>query len=232
MPTLKEQLLEGKLYSKTPYWGNTLAKAKSDVRAMLARTESPYLALSWGKQSIVMAHLVFSIEQKILCVHWTGPDAELIANFQKTSETFLSRWPLNYLELQRSEKLRDAIEEYKKRTHPDGVFIGLSAFESRARRITTRIADGNNIYRYSDGMLRCCPLAKWKLLELATYIAEYEIPLLNTYERFGLDVRTSTGCREGGRTEHAIDFMTRSNSEKMRKIWREKHEYETVENNI
>ncbi len=222
MPTLDEQLREGRLFRLTLEWRRVMDKARRDVDAMLARTKSPYVALSWGKQSIVMAHLVFCASPSTLCVHWTGPDAELIADFSSVAIAFREKWPINYSEVQRGDKLADAIAEFDSSGAHDGVFVGLSAFESRARRITVRRSDHNNIMRYANGRLRCCPLAQWQLIELAAYIDLHGIPLLSTYRRYGLDVRTSTGCREGGRTEGGIDLMNTANAAEMRRRWKER----------
>lgn len=225
---LNQQIAEGRLYSLTPYWRAVKAKALNDIAAMLKRCERPYVALSWGKQSIVLAHMVWSVSPETLCVHWTGPDAELIGNFKEVSAEFLRRWRLNYLELPRREKLAGAVQSFVEMHDPDGVFVGLSAFESRDRKLTLRAGDCDNIFDYRSGfragMLRCCPLATWKIIELAAYVSEFNIPLLNTYHRFGLEVRTSTACNEGGRTAGAINFMTRANAGEMRNRWRKKHE--------
>lgn len=234
--SLKQQLSEGRLYSLTPHWRAKRDKAINDIAAMLRRCKRPYLALSWGKQSIVMAHMAWSLSPDVLCVHWTGPDAELIANFNSVSAEFLRRWPLNYLEIMRGEKLGVAVRDFVRQYSPDGVLVGISAFESRDRRITLRAGDTDNIFRYRSGvrsgMLRCCPLANWEIIELAAYISEHDIPLLNTYHRFGLAARTSTACNEHGRTAGAINYMTRANAGEMRKRWREKHESEANKNHI
>ena len=222
MPTLREQLAEGALLRLTPQWRMTMRRAEADVSEMLRRCQRPYVALSWGKQSIVMAHIVYTIAPSVPCVHWTGPDAELIGDFRAVSAAFLARWQVNYCELQRGEKLSEAIADFDASSGHDGVFVGLSAFESKGRRMTIRNSDHRHILRYADGRVRCCPLAEWGIVELAAYIGLHDVPLLEPYRRYGLDVRTSTGCREGGRTEGAIDLMRSGAAAEMRKRWRAK----------
>jgi len=222
MNVLDQQLAEGRMLAVMSPYRCLLAKAKEDISAMLRQCRDPYVALSWGKQSIVMAHMAFEIDTRILCVHWTGEDAELIADFNAVQEAFCARWPLNYIECWRGLKLRDAISAYEAGGNHDGVLVGLAAEESKARRYTLAKGDRNNIYRYADGRLRCCPLARWTVLDLAAYIATNELPLLNTYRRFGLDARTATGCRPGSATSKATGYMSSSNAAEMRRRWKKR----------
>jgi 3'-phosphoadenosine 5'-phosphosulfate sulfotransferase (PAPS reductase)/FAD synthetase len=224
MPTLHEQLAEGALYKMLPQWRQTMRIARADIEEMLCRCKKPYVALSWGKQSIVMAHMVYTIAPYVPCVHLTGEDAELIGNYKDVSAEFLSRWPVPYTEWPRGDKLSDAIAEFDAANDYTGVFVGLSAFESKGRKFTILKSDNRNILRRADGRLRCCPLANWGIRELAAYISQFDIPLLAPYLRYGLDIRTSTGCREGGRTEGAIDLMPNNAAAEMRRRWRERAE--------
>jgi sulfate adenylyltransferase subunit 2 len=216
---LSKQLEAGRVLALMPQHRRLVAQAREDIGVMLGRFPRSYVSLSWGKQSIVMAHMAYGVRAEVPCVHWTGEDAELIGDFAAVRDAFRARWPIRYVELPRAERLREAVAEYVEREGMDGVILGLAAEESRARRMTTAKGDRNNIWIYASGLARCCPLARWRTDDLAAYIATHDLPMLEPYRRFGLEVRTSTGAREGSFTERALDLMHSSQAARMRKKW-------------
>ncbi|MBI5056976.1 MAG: hypothetical protein HZB61_10220 [Nitrospirae bacterium] len=223
MSILNEQLKKGRIHAILPQWRGLVRKAGLDISNMLKRHPHSYVALSWGKQSIVLAHLVRSVNADVQAVHWTGPDAELIGNFEEVKNLFLSRFPLKYIELQRGKVLRAAITEWVKDKDFNGVFIGLCAYESKGRSQAVRVAGHDSIFE-TGNIARCYPMGKWTQDDLAAYIAVNDLPLLRPYHRFGLEVRTSTGARPGSYTERAVDLMNSSNAAKMRKRWSDDNE--------
>ena len=220
---LDRQLYAGRIYAKTHIFEERVKTAQKNIETMLGRTSKSYVALSWGKHSVTMARLVYSVDPSVLFVHWTGPDANYISNFDQTRDRFLSKWPTNYLELSEGPlgRLDLAIKEFVGTHDVDGVFVGLCAYESRGRRKTLQMSSGDNIFRYKSGLLRCCPIANWTQDDVAGYLAVHTLPLLNTYHRYGLEARTSVGCDPGSHAERGIDMVSRSNEEKIRARWRE-----------
>ena len=208
------------MYARLPQYIRKENKAKSDIAAMLRKCEKTYVALSWGKQSIICAHMAYNVSKDILCVHWTGPDAQLIADFDNTRDLFLNRWPVKYIELSEGHegKLMAAIKEFVSNHKMEGVILGLAKCESKGRRHTLRKNDKQNIYTYASGVCqyRCCPLADWTNEDLAAYISKHNIPLLSTYRRYGLDVRTSVGVTPGSHAEQGIDLLSSENASKIR----------------
>jgi len=74
----------------------------------------------------------------------------------------------------------------------DGWFWGFSSDESVKRRITlAKTIEHRNIFRYSDGKFRCCPLRDWRCLDIAAYIVQNNLKMLDVYERHGLRIRTT-----------------------------------------
>ena len=222
MNLLNKQLAAGKIYMGLPQYIRKVDKARNDIIAMLSRCEKNYVALSWGKQSIVLAHQVYSVSEDIPCVHWTGPDAQLIADFNSVRDQFLSRWGIKYLEFSEGPMgdLMGAIDKFVYKYKMQGVFLGLSAYESKGRKHTLRKNDSDNIYAYASGMFRCCPLADWTAHDLAAYITSHDLPLLSTYHRYGLDARTSVGVTPGSHAERGIDLLKSENQAKIRNRWR------------
>lgn len=195
------------MLAKLPQYKTRYVKALNDIKMMLQISPNSYVTLSWGKQSIIVAHMVFSISSEIPCVHWSNPNSEMFANFAATRDKFLGRWPLNYIEYPEGDTdLRGNGKRYMQKHGLTGVFIGLAAEESKGRKYTLK--DGKEtIRRYKNGTWRCCPLAAWKTHDLAAYIASYDLPLLSPYLRYGLDMRTSTGAHRGYHSERGMDFL-------------------------
>ena len=215
---------EGRIYAVTKQFKDAETRALGDIHALLSQT-SAYVALSWGKQSIVLAHLAWRVSPEILCVHWSGQDADIIADFDATRDAFLRYYPINYLECSRGERwLKEAGVQLMQEGGYGGLLIGLASWESKGRRYALGKAGENNIYRYADGRLRCCPIARWGKLELAAYIAKYQLPVLSTYRRLGLDVRTSAGLTPGSHAEAGIDHLPSKDLEEWRRRWSERGE--------
>jgi len=129
---------------------------------------------------------------------------------------------MEYIEMIRETKLREAIEEFETTNNFQGAFIGLCAYESKGRTYTIKNSDRNNIFIRKEGKARSCPLGYWTQDDITAYLAVHQLPLLSPYHKFGLEIRTSTGSRKGSYTERAVDFMNSINAAEMRKRWEEK----------
>jgi hypothetical protein len=158
-----------------------------------------------------MAHLVFTVAPDTRMVHWSNPDAELIADFAATRDAFLSRWPVHYEEFAEGDTdLPGNGRRYLSEHNMTGVFMGLAADESKGRNQSLR-GGRKTIMQYADGSWRCCPVAAWRQQDLAAYIAMHDLPLLSAYRRYGLGVRTATGVTPGTHAERGIDYLNSTN---------------------
>src|SRR3990167_10571060 len=222
MGILERQLYEGLIYAKMPIFQEKAEKAKKSIEAMLSRAERSYVALSWGKHSIVMAHQVYCVDPSVLMVHWSGPDANIIADFDHVRDRFLSSFSLDYLELSEGPlgRLRKAVKDFISSHNVNGVFLGLCAYESKGRKITARRSDADNLFVYSSGLIRCCPIISWTQDDVAAYIALHNLPLLSTYHRYGLEARTRVGVTPGFHSENGIDMISRAKQEIIKARWR------------
>ena len=221
MSLLDKQLKDGLLWAKLPQFKRLVSLSRQCVEMMLRDYQDSYVSNSWGKQSIVMAHLVWSVNPKVPNVHFTGEDAEIISNFSEVRDEFLSRMHIPYIERKRETHLREAIEAYNSDVNPQGYFVGLCAYESKGR--TRSIENSRNqILMLKNGVARCTPIGWWTQEDLAAYIATYELPMLNTYHRYGLEARTSTGARHDSFTERAVDYLPSSKADILRKRMEER----------
>lgn len=153
-----------------------------------------YAGISWGKDSVVLAHLVAISGMRIPCVWFRiepicNPDCERVAT------AFVDRWHIDYHEIVRhctrdadgwhaSGTLESAAAEAEQRW---GIrrMLGIRASESHARRLTCLIngtATANT----------CRPLAWWTAADVMGYLARYNLPTHPVYAMLG-----------GGRYERA-----------------------------
>lgn len=208
MSTFSDQIAAGKLLARLPQWRAKERKAIADIRA--ARRLGPgYLALSWGKQSTCLAHMIFRAEPDIRCVFWKNPTSEILNNFDGVRDSFTARWPIDYVEFPEGDTdLKGSGDRYLTDNGLRVVFMGLAKCESKARRITLKRADRRNIYRYKSGRYRCCPLADWTDDDIAAYIGKFDLPVLDSYKRYGLRTRTSAGVTPGSHAAVGIDLLS------------------------
>lgn len=211
MRLIDQQLAEGKMLAILPDYRDMVRKAHDDIRRMLQLAPSSYVSVSWGKQSVCMAHLVYFIAPETPMVHWSNPDAELIADFAATRDTFLARWPIAYTEFPQGDTDLFGNGRAFLREHAmTGLFMGLAADESKGRNQSLQ-GGRKTIMQYADGTWRCCPVAAWRKQDLAAYIAAHDLPLLAPYRRYGLGVRTATGVTPGTHGECGIDYLNSTN---------------------
>jgi len=221
---LQKQLEEGLLYSRFSEFAAKEKKALADIEAIQQRIKT-YCSCSWGKQSIILAHLIFQSKLDIPVVFFNEPDTDIIDNFAEIRDWFCSNFPVNYIEINDGQcSPRRSGKTFAENNEYGGTILGLAAHESRARFYSLFKADRNNIFKYSDGRYRCCPLARWEFMDYAAYIAKYRLRLLSTYERFGLEARTSAGITPGRPSFQGIDFLPPSKQAEMRKRLKVRHE--------
>lgn len=203
-----EQMQMGRLHARSDAFRQQLEWARAGVDAMLEVAPRSYVSLSFGKQSICLAHLVMRCWPGVPMYFLASTETWALYDYGRVVEEFVTWFQPNLTIVQTNrlgaaaswEAGRDAgdrdLQEMCDRASWDGWFLGLSFDESRQRRIT--LAEGArqrnahpSIYRYADGKYRCCPIATWDTRDLAAYIGQHNLPLLNIYQRYGLTQRTT-----------------------------------------
>jgi 3'-phosphoadenosine 5'-phosphosulfate sulfotransferase (PAPS reductase)/FAD synthetase len=218
----EEQMKEGLILARMPEFQYKVIKAKNDIAVAMQRCTSPYVALSWGKQSIVLMHLVYSVSNQVPGVFWKGPESNIIADFDNVRDLFLSRFLIPYFELFCAEDFKKTASEWAREQDKDCVFMGLVQFESKARKLTLSKANSFNIFYYKTTTrgvkIRSCPLASWTNQDIVAYTASNNLPVLNTYKKFGFDVRTAARIKLQGKSFTQLGFDLLSESQKKRLI--------------
>jgi 3'-phosphoadenosine 5'-phosphosulfate sulfotransferase (PAPS reductase)/FAD synthetase len=198
----------GEIWSRSFEYKKQVQVAYSSIRRFFSLCESPYLALSWGKQSICLAHMVYHIRPETPMVFLRSWESYYLHDFERVISEFTKRWTVNWIDHYCDnvswndydwKKTRDIgskdIQEMADNVVPDwdGVVMGLSKDESKGRRITTSLntTQWRTIFKYKDGKYRNTPIQSWSQNDLAAYIYENKIPLLSAYINGGLRVRTT-----------------------------------------
>ena len=210
-----DQLRQGRLLALMPQYKKKVAKALEDIKQMLMLCKSPYVSLSWGKQSSTLMHMVYSLDSSVPALFFRGPDTNIIADFDKVMKQFQAKWPIIYFEIEREFSYKERARQWEAETGKDGVFMGFARHESKARKYTLAKADANNIFVYKSKFLRSCPLRFWSDMDIAAYVATHEIPMLSTYHRLGFTARTSAGMHIGRASEIGMDSLTDEQRERL-----------------
>ena len=225
MRIIEAQLNEGKIYGMLPVYQQREKNALHDIGHMLKVFPNSYLSLSWGKQSIILAHMIYQLKCDIPVVFFNEPDTDIIADFTSVRDQFLTKWPVNYVEINDGKMSpRRSAKDYVAKNNMNGVIMGLAAHESKSRAYAMKRNNKYNIYNYADGMGRCCPLAYWTIKDYGAYISKYQIPLLSIYIRYGLESRTSAGITPGRPSYTGREFLSSSAQTELDRRWRKRNE--------
>jgi len=206
MSKLEQDLKYGLVYAKTKKYQRHLEITTNSLLRFFEICSHPYLALSWGKQSIVLAHLIYQLRPETPMVFLRSWESFLLHDYERVMQQF--PFDINYREHFKDnvswndwdwQTTRDYgsedIQNMADECFPewDGVIMGLSKDESVARRITCSISntEWRTIFRYKNGKHRCTPIQFWSIHDLSAYIATNEITLLSTYNNTGLKGRTT-----------------------------------------
>jgi len=219
----KQQIENGLLQARMPQHKKKVAAALIDIAEFLRVCNRVYVSVSWGKDSIVLAHLVLQVSPQIDLVHWGSDQEQYISNFEEVKNTFLATHGGCYRDVRSASlmtgKLRNAGKEWSLEQGYDGYFVGLTAEESRGRRYALNKAGKHNIFTYTDGFKRSCPLAAWSMEDVTAYVAKNSLQMLDIYERYGMDSRTSSRIKQHGYTRKGFEYLSSSNQQKIKESW-------------
>lgn len=145
-----------------------------------------YVSMSWGKDSVTVAHLVRQVEPTVPLVHgaWrtpgplrvdssgvsyserSGPDSDAVR------DAFLARWPMPYDEVECSgeDPWYAPIESSYGRRR----IMGLRADESAARTMSASVSGSTTRHT-------CRPIIDWASEDVFAYLAKHDLPVHPAY---------------------------------------------------
>ena len=151
---------------------------------------------SWGKDSVVLLHLVQTYIPDVFVVHVGDEHRDEIDNFSEVENVYRSAFGLphyHHIEVAIGEdSVTQAINTaglpYLVR------FLGLRMQEQGGRVYALRKFGSIHRYETGDqaGLWRVCPLINWTHDDVWAYIAAHDLPYLSFYDRYGPDARTSS----------------------------------------
>lgn len=196
-----------RLHSKFPAHQKRVQKSQEIIREALTQMERPYAAVSFGKDSLVLMHMVIQ-ERPDIPIVWSdrGLEAELPETYALI-ETLKEKYHINLVVLKPEISMfeiyrryglpeiddhvsRLTVKEinlvwtfakYTKETGSDGYFQGLRADESHGRTMMAR-KYGVLFTRKRDNFLTCNPLFWWTARDVWAYIVENKIPYHPEYD--------------------------------------------------
>lgn len=233
MDKLGQELKYGLLYARTNTYKRNLNITKKSLLRFFDICDNPYLALSWGKQSIILAHIIYELRPQTPMLFLRSWESYLLHDYEHVIRQF--PFNINYIEHFKDnvswnnwtwKQTRDYgsndLQQMADQSFPkwDGVIMGLSKDESVARRITCSSSntEWRTIFKYNDGRYRCTPIQFWNLNDLAAYISVNKIELLSTYNNTGLKGRTTARITRNNAEMNGLRELKKENIDSYNKI--------------
>lgn len=182
-----------RIHGGRPALGVKVKTSLAALREFIAKGSS-YAGTSWGKDSVVLCHLLWTIAPQVPLVHLRptnhNPDCDSVrdAYFEQWPGQSYSEIPVDYscidrlLPHQDVDRLTDEVWYSAIRTseksHGRRHILGIRADESFGRRIRSLrwgISSPNG----------CAPLAWWKTADVFGYLALHDLPVHSAYAMLG-----------------------------------------------
>lgn len=196
-----------RLHSRLPVFRRRLEKTREIIHDSMPQIERPYVSVSFGKDSMVLMHLLIQAVPDIPVV-WSdrGEEAELPATYPLVDEV-VRRYGINLQIIKPSMTMFEiycryglpeiddgasriivkeinlvmAFAEYARQNKNDGYFQGLRASESRGRMMMAN-SYGPIHHRKKDGMIVCNPLLRWTARDIWAYTVVNGLPYHPEYD--------------------------------------------------
>jgi len=208
MRIFEQEMESGRLYARLHQCQYRRDFALAGISAMMELAPHSYASISFGKQSICLAHMLYQIVPELPMYFLASWESWIIHNYDEVIAEFLDMWPIDLHIIQTDnvsnnslswKETRDIgqfdLQNMCKREEWDGWYWGLSKEESVGRlRTLSKKWPGQphlTIFKYTDDKYRCCPLMEWEIMDIAAYLGDYHIPVLDAYKIGGLEMRTT-----------------------------------------
>jgi 3'-phosphoadenosine 5'-phosphosulfate sulfotransferase (PAPS reductase)/FAD synthetase len=192
-------------YSQLPKFKKQVERSLHIISQAL-EIGSSCVSVSWGKDSIVMLHLIQQIEPGIAAINIGDSLEDLQDNYSEVSQNYCDRFSPAYTRYLYDEvkdggffaQIQKIYEAYPV------IFVGCRAQENKRR--AAAIKRFGVIHQYQTGSnagkWRSFPLAYWSWQEVWAYICLNDLPYLRSYDH------ELSGCRSTSRTAviHSFDL--------------------------
>jgi len=153
------------------------------------------VSTSWGKDSMVLLHLAAGLIDGLSVINARYPNpAERFGDMDRVRDAMLSRADMarvRYTEVHTPGEWKEAARWWKENftrnmgaamtdAGGDGVFLGLRAEESYARRMN--LATHGTAYERADGLHVVLPLSRWSGRDVWAYMSLHDLPRMRIYD--------------------------------------------------
>jgi phosphoadenosine phosphosulfate reductase len=169
---------------KIYYDSHDMAEKESKAIEIIKSFNPDYISISWGKDSVVLAHLCYMAGIYNYC-HFThkadAPYYSIVRDF------FLKKYNINYEEIYKNidikineffEFHKNNISKIAQQKYGKKYITGIRIEESGKRKLTLK----------TYGIIsknRCSPLAFWKNKDIFAYLVKYNLPIHPNYAMLG-----------------------------------------------
>jgi len=236
LDVFNQQMLQGKLYAQLPQRQRKVSFALDGIVIMQQLAPNSYASISFGKDSICLAHMLYRIAPGLPMYFLASWESFIIHNYDEVIESFIAKWPIN-LNIVMADNVSQNLDASWKKTRDigqrdlqnmcnredwDGWYWGLAKDESKGRRMTLSCKWGGQphptIFRYTDGKYRCCPLMNWNMKDIAAYVQEHGLPLLDIYRQYGLEMRTTARVTRNMAELGGVAYLKQLSTEKLNRL--------------
>jgi 3'-phosphoadenosine 5'-phosphosulfate sulfotransferase (PAPS reductase)/FAD synthetase len=188
------EIVAAKAHMRRGVYLQKVEQARQIIADGLAACSTPYVAMSFGKDSAAMLHLVQQVRPSVEArfIRWT--ESQYLDDFDRV----IAEWRQRGINLHILDMHRGSIDErggerwskLQQMSPADGFFVGLRAQENQKSRGMTLKVHGT-VYKLASGLWRICPLAWWSTDDVAAYTIQHDLPMLDAYKADGFEQRTS-----------------------------------------
>lgn len=172
-------------YAQLPNFKRKVGQALRVIEEAI-EVGSSYVAVSWGKDSVVMLHLCQQVQSNILAINIGDSLEDMQDNYSEVIGAYCSRFVPNYQQILYNEDTDGGFFKQIQRLYEfqSLSFIGCRAQENKRR--SAAIKKYGLIHQYktgpNKGKWRCFPLAYWNWQDVWAYICLYDLPYLQSYD--------------------------------------------------
>lgn len=175
-------------HSLTARYERAVRQAGEIIAEALRDLPPAFVACSWGKDSVVMLHLIQRQAPNVPVVHVGDRHEDWLSNYSGVRDAYRARWPIadyHHLETEiggasvtAAVNGTDLPERYSTR------FLGLRLEENGGRLYALRRYGAIHQYVTGEqaGQWRVCPLIDWTWMDVWAYTAVHELPHLAAYD--------------------------------------------------
>lgn len=183
------------VHAETDGFRRRVAEASAVVVRFVDGRRSVYAGTSWGKDSTVLVHLLWSVASAVPVMHLRptnhNPDCDRVRDTYRAmcpGQSYVEvavdyrgidrrRLPHQEVNRQTDQRWYAAIREFEA-SYPEGHLLGIRQDESMGRRF--------RVMRWGlESPNACAPLGRWSTQDVFAYLARHDLPVHPAYAMLG-----------------------------------------------